>query len=655
MNKYLFKVFSLIFALLFAFSENVFPVNSYYAYDTKTIKVGESVVLSLPNDILGLLPATNFTYKWTLGSDAYDYIEKTSSNGYSCTVRGKRETYNAVRVNFSGSFYKGGLIEYEGYYLIKVSNTVLVESISLNYMFHNLTIGSTLQLVATVKPDNAADKSVTWYSEDPDVASVDQNGLVTALKTNDRGGTYIHCKTNDRSNLDISCGIGVNPKPILVEEIVLEETSLTLYEGETKKFVATVKPDNAADKKVIWESSNENVAKFDSWGNLTAKSVGTTTVTCKANDGSGVTASCEVTVKEKRNGKFTAKTPEGVEMAFYGSTYNGTCYVTNPAINTDYSGKITIPEEVNGLKVVCIGHDAFQNCKGITEVSIPNSVETIEQWAFYGCESLKSVTIPDNVTKIGVTAFAYCTSLESVTLGKGITKIEGSMFHSCTALTTISGLEQIIYVGYNAFLNTPWLANQPDGLVYVGKALVKYNGTMPENSTITIKEGTTMIGGRAFESQSNLVGISIPESVTSIGGSAFSFCKNLRSIVIPKQVTEIESFAFSYCTGLRNIVSRIEEPMAIEKYVFNSNPDSYIYENATLYVPKGTKGLYQQTEVWNQFKNIVEGEPTSETGINSLSVSQPIDGCYTIDGRKLEALPTKKGIYVINGQKIVVK
>lgn len=304
------------------------------------------------------------------------------------------------------------------------------------------------------------------------------------------------------------------------------------------------------------------------------------------------------------------------------------------------------------MKVTTIYDYAFQNCKGITKITIPNSVETIEQWAFYGCEGLKSITIPDNVTKLGPTVFGNCTSLESVSLGKGIKRIEGSMFHSCTALTTITGLEQIVYVGNNAFLGTPWLENQPDGLVYVGKVVVKYNGTIPENTIINIKEGTTMIGGRAFEDQKNLIGINIPESVTAIDESAFYGCKNLRSIVIPKQVTEIGSFAFSSCTGLKSIVSHIEEPMAISKYVFTSyNPDNYIYDNAILYVPKGTKALYEKTEGWNLFKNIVEYD--SSTYIRSVKSDESNTSIYSLSGQRLTT--PHKGINIIGGKKFVMK
>lgn len=93
--------------------------------------------------------------------------------------------------------------------------------------------------------------------------------------------------------------------------------------------------------------------------------------------------------------------------------------------------------------------------------------------------------------------------------------------------------------------------------------------------------------------------------------------------------------------------------MAISKYVFTSyNPDNYIYDNAILYVPKGTKALYEKTEGWNLFKNIVEYD--SSTDIRSVkSIESNDTSIYSISGQRLQA--PRKGINIIGGKKVVIK
>ncbi len=209
---------------------------------------------------------------------------------------------------------------------------------------------------------------------------------------------------------------------------------------------------------------------------------------------------------------------------------------------------VTIPNSVT-----TIGSGAFEDCTGLTSIEIPNSVTTIEGYAFRDCTGLTSVTIPNSVTSIGFDAFIGCTGLTSITIPNSVTTIGDNAFEGCTDLTSITIGNSVTTIGSGAFYNTAWYNNQPDGLVYAGKVLYKYKGTMPQNTSIIIKDGTLGIGEYAFCDCTGLTSVTIPNSVTTIGDWVFEYCTGLTSIEIPSSVTTIGSGAFWGCTGLTSI------------------------------------------------------------------------------------------------------
>lgn len=247
-----------------------------------------------------------------------------------------------------------------------------------------------------------------------------------------------------------------------------------------------------------------------------------------------------------------------------------------------------------------IGAYAFRNCNGLMSVAIGNGVTSIGSDAFYACTGLTSVTIPNSVTSIGWYAFAYCfdlttvnwdatacteaglyscpifqncLNLTTVNIGNNVTTIPSYAFYDCSALTSITISDSVTSIGNNAFYNTAWYNNQPDGLVYAGKVAYKHKGTMQNNTSIVVKEGTLGIAGSAFENCSCLTSIIIPDSVTNIGDSALSNCTALAKLIGPNNIvsaiakqcnskafeivitcgTSIGDYAFSGCIGLTSI------------------------------------------------------------------------------------------------------
>ena len=173
--------------------------------------------------------------------------------------------------------------------MVTVNETsVAVTGVTLNKTALTLNIGANETLSATVAPADATNQKVTWKSDKPEIATVDANGKVTGVKA---GEATITVTTEDGGKT-ATCKVTV--KPNLVSEITL--AALAIYVGESKAVTATVKPDDATNKALTWTSSDETVATVDATGKVTGKKIGTATITATAQDGSGVSGSCTVTV-----------------------------------------------------------------------------------------------------------------------------------------------------------------------------------------------------------------------------------------------------------------------------------------------------------------------------------------------------------------------
>lgn len=203
-----------------------------------------------------------------------------------------------------------------------------VEAVSLNRISQPLNVGETYQLSASIAPNDATNKNVTWESSDPTVATISSSGLVKALKS---GSTTITVTTED-GGFTATSTIEVIQ---YVSDITLDSQSVTIYENESWKLNASIGPENADNKIVVWESSNPTVATVDQNGLVSALSVGTTTITATAQDESGVSASCIFTVN--KHVEDISLSSSSVDITI-GNTFTLTASVTpSDATNKKYS------------------------------------------------------------------------------------------------------------------------------------------------------------------------------------------------------------------------------------------------------------------------------------------------------------------------------
>ena len=175
-----------------------------------------------------------------------------------------------------------------------ISDSIPVTGVELDVTSYSLKVRQTYRLKVTVLPTTASNQDVTFKSSNTSIATVSTSGKVTAKSA----GTVNITVTTDDGGYKAKCVFTITEENRPVTGISLDITSYSLEVGDTFSLTETVLPENATNQKVIWSSSNPSVAVVSSIGNVTAMSVGTTTITATTEDG-GYTADCIVTVTNK--------------------------------------------------------------------------------------------------------------------------------------------------------------------------------------------------------------------------------------------------------------------------------------------------------------------------------------------------------------------
>lgn len=257
---------------------------------TATMEIGETLQLTAtpyPTN------ATNRSVNWT--TDNYS-VASVSSNGL-VTARGEGKVWIWARAtDGSGA---------GNYCVVTVNAPTKVSSIELSESEKVLNIGDEFTLSASVLPGNAANKNITWTSDNAEVANV-TNGHVSAVGP---GNCTIICTAADGSGVSATCAVTVN-EPQKIESIELSESEINLNIGESFTLKATVAPNDAYNKNVVWASNDEEVATVEN-GVVTAIAPGECVITCTAADGSDMSASCAITVNEPKRYWMSVKLPNG--------------------------------------------------------------------------------------------------------------------------------------------------------------------------------------------------------------------------------------------------------------------------------------------------------------------------------------------------------
>ena len=309
-----------------------------------------------------------------------------------------------------------------------------------------------------------------------------------------------------------------------------------------------------------------------------------------------------------------------------------------------------------------IGESAFSNCSSLKTLSLDNKIKSLGRSAFLGCSNLKQFVIPDSVTILNYGLLGGCSSLKSIRIHKNIQEIDKA-FYGCTNLSTLIIEDRNTTLKLGS-ISSPLFEDCKLDSVYIG-GKIDYNtssdyGYSPfyRNTslrTVKISDVETTIYDKEFYGCTNLQNVPIGDNVKSIGKWAFAGCSSLKNFTFGSGLQSIGQGAFSNCDNIAQISSEAVVPPICNPYAFFFVDIS----KCKLIVPKNSLDAYKQADQWKDFLSIED----STTGItNTVYNNSGLADVYTIDGTKrlskastdeINALP--KGMYIVNGKKIIIK
>lgn len=458
---------------------------------------------------------------------------------------------------------------------LKISQIEMSKEMSL---LHSLS----KQIEVKFTPELADNKTLKWTSDNEDIATVTQEGVVTGMNV---GSANITATTTDGTELSATCKVTVNP--VTIE---LSTNTINLQKGsEYVEQTATILPENYEHKDVVWTTSGNGVASVDKDGHITANKPGVDTLRCSLSYDSHIYSECRVIVYEDNvvyvGGLYyllkgtTDNNREATVTSIYGGK-NTSLDAKNVA--QYYSGTINIPETIiydgNEYTVRKVGSYAF-NCQNeLQSIYIPCTVKEVEPYAAIKAEKLNRVNVADEsqLENIGEQAFKLCIGLKRFVFDGTSLKLNTigyAAFNSCTALEKVqwNGKSELKTIKDYAFFKCTSLNNfnMPNTTLSVGNSSFRYNASL---TNIHLSTSLNYIDEYAF-GECGFSHITLPESLANIQAGAFINNEHLQEITLPERLQGLGSAAFENNSKLESVTFHTAiETMTIGNNAFNQCP-----------------------------------------------------------------------------------
>lgn len=281
-----------------------------------------------------------------------------------------------------------------------------------------------------------------------------------------------------------------------------------------------------------------------------------------------------------------------------------------------------IPDGIKKINETAFAYNTFRG------VSLPYSLEIIDNFAFHNSICLEKLCIPDSVFIIGYSAFKECISLNSIELPQSINKISDKMFYGCVSLQNVVLPDNIEFISNKAFCECLQLATitLPKKLKYLGEEAFN---DCKKLEKIDFSNEIEIIAEKCFLNCQALKEAILPDSIQSIYPKAFANCKSLETVKLPKNITTLHREMFSDCINLKNITLP-ENISVLGGYIFNETKSlksinipknwTYSYEN-----PFGISSI--KTLIINhnlEELEIYDGNLAERTDIEKLVISNNV-------------------------------
>ena len=227
---------------------------------------------------------------------------------------------------------------------------------------------------------------------------------------------------------------------------------------------------------------------------------------------------------------------------------------------------------------------AFENCSALTQIELPDAVETLGMFAFQGCTALQTATLGNGISEVDYGTFLGDYALKSVTLPENLETIGAFSFQGCMALKTLTIPQKVKKIANGAFRDTAIKFTLPEGSLFEVK-----------DEMLLSKDGKTIYYvPNTFRGE-----VVIPNGIETINGAAFADCKGVSKAHLPASIREIKLMAFEN-TSLYQLTLDVVNPSDIKlgEDVFGKTMD---YSRCELFVPEASVEAYKAADPWKHF------------------------------------------------------